>query len=151
MSLVHNSWCWKQRMKYPFAFLSSYKPTPTNWIYMARFLFSYLACTAATALSVIFTADINASFYRDTLHHFCDHQLSPVHFWDIITSALWIKISEQLIKEPSNKQTRWDSETHRGSNCTSGEYYTLSRYLVRAELFLLLLITYVPEKLVNII
>lgn len=78
--------------------------------HLAIFLFSYLACVAATALSMIFTAAINGRLHRDILYHFCDHQLTPVHFWDIITSALWIKASEQLVRESCNKQTRWDTQ-----------------------------------------
>lgn len=63
----------------------------------------YLACAETTVLSMIFIADIRWKFIEK---HFCCHQLTPVYFLDIITSAPWSKISEQLIKDSCNKQTR---------------------------------------------
>lgn len=116
--------------------------------HLAIFLFSYLACVAATALSMIFTAAINGRFHRDILYHFCDHQLTPVHFWDIITSALWTKVSEQQVRESCNKQTRWDTQEIR---LHLWGIPHLIQIPVRTELSLSLLVMYLPEKLMNII
>lgn len=137
---------------HPYTFNSSYKPTPTSWtpchIFNVKLPGTYRGhCSKYNFYSGHWVEVYTQKHYTTSV----TNQLTPVHFWSVITSALWSKISEQLPKSPVTNRQGGIVTTYGRPNCTSGEYCSLSRYLVRTELSLSLLVTYLPEKLRNFI